>query len=94
MPIWLQIIALSILVILACYTWSLRMDLKRTEEFLELSRRANRALVEKLAEANKQVAELRTGSSKEKPRPSKMPAFLSADDPMDALLRDVGKLSR
>lgn len=70
------------------------MELKSTKELLDLSRSANRQLQEKLAIANQQIAELKSGSNGEKPKQPKDPAFLLADDPMEELLRDVGRIDR
>lgn len=68
------------------------MDLKATKELLELSKSANKQLSEKLRGAKKQIAELRAGSGDEKAKQLSAPAFLSADDPMDELFRNVGRL--
>lgn len=94
MPVWLESAVVLIAIISVCYARSLYTELKLTKELLELSRSANKQMTEKLEIANQQIADIKAGSSDKKTKSTKMPAFLSADDPMDALLRDVGRISR
>ena len=89
MSIWLGAL-IVVAVILLFSNLSLRANLKLTKELLELSKSANKQLEEKLYAANLQLKELQFERNNENKKP-KIPAFLLADDPMDAVFKDVGR---
>lgn len=91
MPVWLEIIVANICIGLACYARGLFLELKSTKEHLEMSKRANKQLSDKLAIANRQIAELRVGNNERKPV-GKTASFLLADDPMGEILKSVGEV--
>lgn len=94
MPVWLEIIVVNICIGLACYARGLFLELKSTKEHLEMSKNANKRLYENLKFANQQIEELRGESDKTNTNNTKMPTFLLSDDPMDEILKSVGKLER
>ncbi len=94
MPVWLEVVLVIVCIGLACYAWGLRMDLKRTEGFLEMSRSQTERLSKKLKAANQQIADLKARNGEANTKKPKEPSFLSADDPMDEILRSVGRLDR
>lgn len=92
MPIWLQIILVLACIGLALKNFGLSQDLKQAEEFLKMYKNTNERLNSKLKKANEQIAELKAANGESKPKTTKIPSFLLADDPMDALFRSVGRL--
>lgn len=90
---WLNIILIVVAFILLINNLNLRSDLKWAKEHIELLKSANNKLVTNLENANMKIKELTQGIDPNK-HTRKIPAFLLADDPMDAILRDVGKAKR
>ena len=90
---WLDIILIVVALILFINNMSLRSSLKWTKEHIELLKSANSKLVNNLENANMKIQELTQGSDSSKHTP-KIPAFLLADDPMDAIFRDAGRVKR
>ena len=83
----LEIVLVFACIGLVCYAGGLRSELRFTNELWELSKQTNERLVHELEAANKQIKELK-GESDTK----KIPDFLFADDPLDALLQEVGRV--
>lgn len=90
MPVSLGIILVVVALICFFNNLSLRSDLKWAKEHIELLKSSNNQLADKLKSANVQIEKLTCGN--EDTQNTKIPSFLLADDPMDALLRDVGKM--
>lgn len=90
---WLDIILIIVALILFINNMSLRSSLKWSKEYIELLKSANSKLVTNLENANLKIKELTQDSDPNK-HTQKIPAFLLADDPMEAILRDVGKAKR
>lgn len=93
MPMWLKIVLVNAVIGLTCYTSGLYLELKSTKEHLEMVKSANKRLSENLKIANQKIKEL-TGECDKTNTKNKIPAFLLADDPMDEILKSVGRLER
>ena len=91
---WLFEISIYILFGLAIYTRSLYQEHKKTKEQLEEVIKINHQIYEELTLANQEIEELKYGKSQAKTRNRNSHDFLSADDPMEALLREVGRVKR
>ena len=90
---WLDIILIIVALILFINNMSLRSSLKWSKEHIELLKSANSKLVTNLENANLKIKELTQDSDPNK-HTQKIPSFLLDDDPMEAILRDVGKAKR
>lgn len=84
MPVWLQIIAANGVICLACYARAAHKAYKSTEKELEEAKRTIRSLENELSKAK----------SEKTSRSSHIPDFLFSDDPMEALLNEVGKVQK
>jgi DNA repair photolyase len=84
MPVWLEIIAANAVICLACYARAAHKAYKSTEKELEEAKQTIRFLEN----------ELRIAKGETAARGSKTPDFLLADDPMEALLHEVGKVRK
>lgn len=100
MPTWLEIVIGSIALVFAGYAIDVHRDFRAMEKEFAEAKRMIIQLDYKMQIANEKIrrlqqevykSEAKTTDIKKK---SKMPDFLSADDPLDALLSEVGKLSR
>ena len=80
---WFEIIAANIFLGLACYARGLYLELKSTKQKLEQAQSVIRYLKKELTANQKKTAPDQNVSN--------IPAFLLADDPMDALLSQVGR---
>lgn len=78
MPVWLEIILINLVIGLVCYARGTCLELQKTKEHLEMLKDINNRLNNQLKEANGK-------------KPS---ARLLADDPMDAILREVGRVKK
>ena len=100
MPVWLEIIVANVALVFVCYAASLSKELKAAEEELRKAKLTIKQLYSELQKANKQISKMQQGNTaagtqdEAGGKKEKIPAFLLADDPMEALLKDVGKLSR
>ena len=94
MPVWLKIIAANAVLCLACYARAAHKAYKSTEAELEEAKRTIKFLENNLRIANSEIKNLKYGSDKSKPSANnnQIPDFLLADDPMQALLHEVGKV--
>ena len=87
MPAWLEVVLVVLCVGLAWNNIELRNDLNLTNKLYQITKDSNQSLAKGLKEAKKQIAELKGETENHK-----IPAFLLADDPMDELLKDVGRV--
>ena len=95
MGVTLFVIMGSALIALACFTRSLYLELKDTRDKLEKTRTIMNTFYNELQATRKKLDNLQRGQKKEQnPPKEKIPSFLLADDPMEALLKDVGKVSK
>ena len=102
MSIGLGIVIAVVAIILFFNNLSLRSDLEQEKDLNILLKRANNQLSEQLqcanqkidALTNKRIDELIEQLSLNNIQHSYTPSFLLADDPMDALLDNVGKIKK
>lgn len=86
--------SIYILFCLALYTYALHKENKETKKQLEEVIKINHEIYKELTSANQEIEELKYGKSAAKTRRKNGYDFLSADDPMDALLREAGRIKR
>ena len=91
MPYWLEGLISFLAFALAIYARGTYLELKQTQEQVKKLTQKNRSLTAELINVCKENAELK---GEPIPRYSGKQDFLSADDPMDAILSEVGKVSR
>ena len=93
MPVWLEIIAANAVICLACYARATYKAYKSAESALEEAKHTITFLKNQLRIAYTEVEKLKYGSDKSKmqKRDHQSPDFLFADDPLEALLNEVGK---
>ena len=87
-------ISIYILFGLALYARMLHLEHKKTKEQLEEVIKINNQIYKELTLANQEIEELKYGKTQPKTKNRNSLDFLSADDPMDALLREVGRVKR
>ena len=89
---------LSILIICGIiavfFARTLYLELEETKKQLKEVIKINHEIYEELMLANQEIEELTYGKSEARTRSKNRNDFLSADDPMEALLKQVGKLER
>lgn len=90
MPVWLQIIAANAVICLACYARAAHKAYKSTEMELEEAKREIKFLKNELRIAHIKIED----RSKKPTRNNQLPEFLLADDPLEALLNEVGKVRK
>jgi hypothetical protein len=94
MPVLLEIILANAVIGLACYARGLYLELKKTKEHLEMVKNINRRLNDSLNIANQRISELTEGKGETNKRHTKIPGWLLADDPMDEILKSVGRVEK
>ena len=92
MPPWMEVVLVVVCIGLVFHSVGLSDELKLTNSLLELSNNKNTRLLHKLSIAKKEIAELKGEGSDDKKKAYNEPDFLSADDPLEALLKEVGRV--
>lgn len=91
MPTWLEIVIVVVAAYFIDQTIRLRSELSFTEGKLESAQSANAKLKRQLIYAEIEIEKLKSGGSEKE---EEIPAFLLADDPMAAIINDIGPKSR
>ena len=97
---WLKIIIGSIALVFAVYAVDVHRDFRAMEKEFAEAKKLIIQLDYKLQIANEKISRLQKEVYKsdakipDSKKKTKIPDFLLSDDPMDALLRDVGRMSK
>lgn len=92
MQVWLDIIVYTVLFILIFSARNLLKELKEANEELTKQRRLVISLSQELERAYQEISSLKQGNVPKQKK--KIPGFLMADDPMDAITKQIGIYGR
>lgn len=94
MPAWVLVIGVNAILIMAFYIKNANKILREKDEQIKSQKETIKQLETELRTANKHIAHLSQGSSEVNAKSNNIPDSVLADDPMDAILRNVGRIDR